>query len=102
MDKKIKLSFVKGNSEFEVPKMTVRRQEELMDTVKELKIDETKEQVRFNREFNKYMILKSLQAVDPKVTLEDINNMHPDDFLYVFNCIWNSGREIRSDKNFQE
>lgn len=103
MEKKIKLSFVNNGEEFVVPKITVRRQEKLMDDMINSKIPENSKE--FNREFNKMMMLNILQIVDPKVTLDNINDLHPDDFVQLFNMIWESGRELKgkdaSDKNFQ-
>lgn len=93
---KIKLSFVKGGKEaFEIPKMTVRRQEELMTEM--VKLEKEMETDEYNREMNRLLILKSLQIVDPNVTMENILEMHPDDYIELFTQIWNAGREIKKD-----
>jgi len=91
-EKKFKLSFMNDGKEFLIPRMTVQRQEELMEEMAkhEGKLSEEK----FNREMNKRLILKTLQIVDKNVSLENINNLHPDDYVVLFTAIWDAGREF--------
>ena len=99
---KISLSFVNDGKEFVPPHMTVKGQEELLKDLVELEGTHEKDSDEYNRESHKYMILRCLQTIDKSITLEDINNMHPDDFMYLFELIWNSGRELkRDDGNFR-
>jgi len=100
MAEKIKLSFVNGGKPFDIPHMTVSRQEELMEKIVEVEKKYSDEKKR-NQEINKYMVLKTLQLVNKDVNIEHINNMHPDDFVFVFQMVWDKGREIHSEKNFQ-
>lgn len=99
-DMKIKLSFVNGGKNFDIPKMTVKRQEELMEEMVRIeketeKIEDKEKQQRiYNREFNKYLVLKTLQIVDSSVSVDDIESMHPDDFVRIFGFIWKEGKEL--------
>jgi len=102
MQKKIKLSFVNKGKEFNIPKMTVLRQEELMEEMIKTKIDEKTEPLKYNREFNKIMVWKTLQVIDVDVSLDDINNMHPNDFIKIFTLIWESGRELKDDSKVDD
>jgi len=91
---KISLSFVNEGESFTVPHMTVKSQEMLfkdMTTVEKTYKQDTPE---FMRELNKYMLLRVLQNVDDSITLDDINNMHPDDFVELLTLINDRGREL--------
>ena len=91
-NKKIKLSFVDGGKEFLLPNMTVKRQEELMESM--VKLEDKYEGDKYNREVNKQLVLLTLQAIDKSVTLNNIENMHPDDYITLFGLIWDRGREL--------
>lgn len=94
--KNIKIEFVLKGKEFDLPKMTVALHEEAMGALVEFgKLPEEK----YNRLFNKTLILTSLHKIDPSVKLEDISGMHPDDYLELFAQVWQSGR--KSDKGFR-
>lgn len=96
-EKKIKLSFVNGGKPFFVPHMTVKRQEELMESIIDIE-KKYEDEKKKNQECNKVIVLKTLQVVDINVTMDDINNMHPEDFIFLFNNIWEVGRELTSEK----
>lgn len=101
MGKKISLSFVNKGSPFEIPTMTVGRQEEVFKYMKE--IEKKKKDISDN-EMNKAVILNILQSVDSGVTMEYINNMHSSDYNYLTRHIWNDGREIKQsdEKDFPQ
>jgi len=102
MEKKIKLSFINKGQAFELPDMTVERQEKLMEDCVELEEKYDINSTKYNREFNKLLVLYTLKEIDKNVTLENINKMHPDDYVYIYRKIWDKGREINSDeKDFQ-
>jgi len=97
MTKKIKLSFVNDGKEFILPAMTVEKQELLMEEMVPLEKDIAIE--NRNREMNKRMVLNILKEIDDTVTLDQINKMHPDDYIFLFTKIWNSGKELtKSDE----
>ena len=99
MGNKIKLSFVNDGKPFIVPHMTVKKQEELLEDMTELEKKYKEGTLEYNREVNKYMVLRILQNVDESVTLDNINNMHPDDYIKLFNMFWSGGRELSSDED---
>ena len=101
---KIALSFVNEGKGFTVPHMTVKSQEYLMKDMVKIEKKHKKESNEFLRELNKYMILRILQTVDKSVALDDINNMHPDDFVELITMINEGGRElVKSDAgNFRK
>jgi hypothetical protein len=101
MGEKIKLSFVNDGKPFNLPAMTVKRQEELMEEM--AKLEDKISEDQYNREINKILVLKTLQAVDDNITMEHINNMHPDDYIKLFSRIWTEGRELSDgdDSDFQ-
>jgi len=95
---KYKLPFILDGKEFNLPKMTVLIHEEAMDDMVQYgKMDETK----YSRLFNKHLILKVLQKIDEKTTIDHINEMHPDDYIELFGIVWNSGRLRKSDTKFR-
>ena len=95
---KYKLSFINNNKEFEVPRMTVEAHENAMDSMVQYgKLPEEK----YNRLFNKHLILVQLQKIDSKVKLDDITGLHPDDYLELFQKIWDEGRSRKADRKFR-
>ena len=95
--KTLSLSFVNNGEKFTIPKMTVCRHEELMDSM--LDMEGKEDTVKYNREYNKHLVWKTFQIVDKNVTLEDVKNMHLNDFIYVFQLLWDSGRELEKEDN---
>jgi len=92
---KLKLSYVNGGKPFKLPKMTMEKQEEVMEQM--VKLEEKLEGEKFNREVNKFIMLKTLKEIDDSVTIDNINKMHPDDFIFLFGKIYDEGRELVSD-----
>lgn len=95
---KYRLSFINDNKDFEIPRMTVEVHEAAMDGM--VQYGKLKEE-KYNRLFNKHLILVQLQKVDKDVKLEDIAGLHPDDYLELFQLIWECGRNRKSDKKFR-
>ena len=93
-EKKISLSFVNNGEPFILKGITVERQEQLMDEMVKLEKKYKDKPNIYTREVNKILVLKTLQVVDDKISLQDINNMHPEDFMKLFTMIWNNGREL--------
>lgn len=101
---KIKLSFINDGKSFTVPHMTVKAQENLLDDIVKLEKKYKDNEKKYNTEVNKYMMMHVLQTVDNSVTLEDINSMHPDDYIKLFSLIMDGGRELTEsvgDKKFR-
>lgn len=98
MKEKLKLSFVNNGKEFEIPKMTVKKQELVMEEVAKQN-KESMNTEKYNALLGKLMLLNSLKEVDPNVTLEDVEGLHPDDFALLFSKFWNSGRELTGGDN---
>jgi len=100
MTKKIKLSFINKGKPFSIPHMTVRDQEELLQ---ELAEQEKKDTPVDDKMQNKILLLKMLQRVDPNITMDNILDMHPQDFIALINLIVTTGRELSDeDVNFRE
>jgi len=95
---KIKLSFVNDGKPFNIPHMTVKKQEELLEDMVEIEKNYKNKPEIYNREVNKHMVKRALQTIDESVSLDDINNMHPDDYIKLFTMVWNSGRELSGDE----
>ncbi len=95
---KYKLSFINDNKEFEIPKMTVESHEKAMDEM--IQYGKLKEE-KYNRLFNKHLILVQLKKIDKDVTLQDVVGLHPDDYLELFQKIWDCGRSRKSDRKFR-
>lgn len=99
---KIKLSFVNNGKEFVVPYMTLKKQEELQEDAVELEKKYKDGSKEYIREINKHMVARVLQTIDPSVSIENINNMHPDDYIFIFNKIWMEGRELGESRDFRQ
>lgn len=101
---KISLSFINDGKNFTVPHMTVKAQENLLEDIVKLEKKYKNNQKKYNTEVNKYMMMHVLQTVDSSVNLDDINNMHPDDYIKLFSLIMDGGRELTEpvgDKKFR-
>ena len=99
----MKLSFVNKGEEFKLPTFSVEMQERLLEIMsKENTKKMSKEQE--NQLWNKYTVVLSLQEIDESVSIENINRMHPEDYIYLFKKIMSDGRELTGDddKDFQE
>jgi hypothetical protein len=100
--RKIKLSWMNDGKEFLLPFMTVKAQEEIMHDIVEIEKKHKKDSYEYVQEINKHIILRALQRVDPSVTLEHIDNMHPDDFVFLITEVNRGGRELTDDdRNFR-
>ena len=95
---KYKLSFINEGKEFEIPKMTVESHEQAMDEM--IQYGKLKEE-KYNRQFNKQLMFVQLKKIDENVKLKDITGLHPDNYLELFQLIWDSGRTRKSDKKFR-
>ena len=93
---KIKLSYVNDGEPFTIPHMTVKAQELLYKDMAYIEKEKNYESgsVEFLRELNKYMILRVMQTVDDSITIENIENMHPDDYIELLTLINDGGREL--------
>ena len=99
---KISLSFVNDGKEFVPPGMTVATQEKLYEDMVKIEKKHKQGSSKYNREVNKMIVLRTMQIIDKSITYEDINNMHPDDYVILFDMIWISKREITGeDGNFR-
>ena len=99
-NKKIKLSFVNDGKSFTVPHFTVKANEELLEDLVELEKKYGRNTEKYNKEINKHIVVRALQTVDDSITIDDINNMHPDDYITLFNMIWSGGRELSDEGKF--
>ena len=93
--KKIKLSFVNKGKEFELPKLTVEINEQALLELSKIKKKMSNEE--FGSLIQRIRLWKCLQKVDKSVKLEDINNMHPDDYYILLNIMLSGGRELKDD-----
>ena len=97
----MKLSFVNKGEEFVLPTFTVAMQEELLEQMREKETKKMSEEKQ-NQYWNKYTVLLSLKQVDKTVSMKNIDNMHPEDFIFIFKKIMSSGRELgEEEKDFQ-
>lgn len=92
----ISLSFVNKGKSFVIPTMTVGLQEELLEEMAKLEKEKLEKDV-IDRKVNKILVMKILQKIDPSVSMENVNNMHPDDYLIISNQLWTKGKEIKGN-----
>ena len=102
IENEIKLSFINNGKPFRIPRMTVKKQEIIMEKMAELE-KSIGAKFDYNRDVGKVALLVAFSEIDSTVTMEHIENMHPEDFRFVFDSFWNNGREIKSDgENFRK
>jgi len=94
MENEISLSFVNKGEPFILPKMTVKRQEKTFEMLAEYEKRDDMSEFQKNNMVNKRLLLDILQNVDSKVSIDDIDNMHPEDFIFIVNKVMSSGREL--------
>jgi len=99
MEKKIKLSFVNEGKEFIMPGLTVKNQENILKKLADIEKSGENESTAY--EMNKHLVLIALKEIDKTVTMKDIENMHPTDFSILFKILWQNGRELGDDEDFQ-
>jgi len=106
MTEKIKLPYINKGKAFDLPNMTVAMNEKYLDILAEKEKEFGKDNLeKINREANKHFLLYVLKQIDDTVTLDTILNMHPNDFLYLFNSMWESGELLTKkgdDTNFRK
>lgn len=105
MTEKISLPFVNKGKEFTVPTWTVKDQieldKEMASICKEKKIKPADEE--YGQLLNDKLILRQLHNIDEKVTVEDLQTLHPRDYVELIGLIYNSGRRgLRQKENFQD
>jgi len=93
-EKKYQLSFVNKGKPFTLGKWTVKKHKDVLKKVakeeeKNPKITENEKDEIFQDE----LILIGLQEVDETVTMENLDEMHPQDKKSLFTAIYFSGRE---------
>jgi ribosomal protein L19E len=96
---KYKLPFVNKGKEFEIPKMTMRIHRQAMEQMSEHK---KMSEEQYSQMFNEKIVLLALQEVDSSITIEDVETMHPDDYIDFFGKLWNSGKTTKVVKPFRK
>lgn len=90
-----------------MPEWTVKKHEELLeemiplDDKLKLKVIEQKD---YDKQYRLNMILLSLRQIDLKVTENDLQALHPDDFIDLWVAVYNSGKkgiEVNDNLDFQ-
>ncbi len=85
------LDFVNSGKPFELPNWTVERHESAMARlVKDYKDADASKQDRLLRN---YIIYEALLAVDESVKLDDIQKMHPENLIELFNAVYLEGKK---------
>jgi len=93
---KLKLKFVNKGEPFNLPDMTVERQDEWLNEI--IKVEKKmKNKEKRDKYLNRFFLLKTLQLVDNGVTMDDITKMHPGDFIKLSTMAWEQGRELVDD-----
>ena len=102
-----KLKFVNGGSPFEMPEWTVGKHEKLLKTMipfdEKLKLDVLKKS-DYDKIYRENMILSSLNEIDKNVNETHLKSMHPDDFIDLWEAVYNSGKRgiiVNNNLDFQ-
>ena len=81
---------------FEMPIWSVKKHEQLLEIMipydEKLSAEKTT-QKEYDRTYRLKMILLSINKIDPKVTENDLLELHPDDFIELWLAVYNSGKK---------
>ena len=103
--KQYKLEFINAGSPFFMPQWSVKKHEELLESM--IPLDEKLklkliEQKDYDKQYRLRMILLSLHDIDSKVTELNLQSMHPDDFIDLWLAVYNAGKTgiVVNDQDF--
>ena len=89
--KKYSLKFVNKGKAFCMPKWTTgKHKAALAMMTKECKGMSNEE---MNDRFNFYVIYQTLHQIDNNITIANIEDLHPEDLIELFNAVYNAGKE---------
>lgn len=81
---------------FEMTKWTVEKHEKLLDEMipyEKLKDDGKLSQAAYDKKYRTLMIIISLREIDKNIKENDLEQLHPDDFIDLWITVYNSGKE---------
>lgn len=97
-----RLKFVNKNKPFVLSNWTVVKHKDVLRETKEWE-DKIKDEKKLDEKYQYILILRGLHEIDPNVTEDDLNNLHPNDLLELFAAVYGEGRKGIVDKpDFQK
>jgi hypothetical protein len=112
-EKEYSLEFVNKGKPFKMPSWTVKKHNEVLVELAKLEepilndtklTDEEKKKKRaeIDQQNQFILILKSLREVDESVTKEDLESLHPNDLIALFNAVYLAGSKGIYSANFRK
>jgi len=96
------LPFVNKGKDFTLSNWTVAKHKDVLREVKELE-DKIKDEKKLDEKYRHILILRGLNEVDPNVTEDDLDTLHPDDLIAIFAAVYYQGKSgIISKKDFRK
>jgi glycosylphosphatidylinositol transamidase (GPIT) subunit GPI8 len=99
--KQYHLSFVNNDKPFTLSKWTVKKHKELLKET--AKYEKTMTQKELDEKSQNILILMGLHEIDPNVTEEDLETLHPGELMDLFRAVYYQGREgIEVQEDFRQ
>jgi len=95
---KYTLPFVNKGKPFELSNWTVSKHKNVLREVKKWE-DKIKDEKKLDEKYRHILILCGLNEVDPNVTEDDLDTMHPDDLIAIFAAVYYQGKKGIVDKS---
>ena len=87
------LDFVNKGKEFNMPDWTVEKHESMLKKMEKHEDLLDNNPLEYERISRKMIILETLQGLDEAVEESDLDHLHPDDFLELFQAVYFCGKK---------
>jgi len=96
------LPFVNKGKNFTLSNWSVKKHKDVLREVKEWE-DKIKDEKKLDEKYRHILILRGLNEVDPNVTEDDLDGMHPDDLIAIFAAVYYQGKSgVIAKKDFRK
>lgn len=96
------LPFVNKGKKFILSNWTVAKHKDVLREVKQWE-DKIKDEKKLDEKYRHILILRGLNEVDPNVTEDDLETLHPDDLIAIFAAVYYQGKTgVIAKKDFRK
>ena len=87
---KYHLDFVNDDKPFTISNWTTQKHEDALSEL--VKNEKGKTAKKLDKLFRYYVVLQTLREIDSTVTIEQVKNIHIEDFVKLFEVVYNAGK----------
>ena len=97
---KYEVDCVNNGKAFDFPPWTNQKHKAVLSIV--AKYQDKLEEKELDEKYRRILVLTALKDIDPGVTEDDLDSIHPDDLLALFTAAYMSGRKGIISKDFRK